>query len=60
LTLVNLSYKFNKSYIIFFFSTKQKVQQRKSEAEKALDQKLADETQQATKNDEMERRQRKV
>jgi hypothetical protein len=43
-----------------FFSTKQKVQQRKTEAEKALDEKLADESQQATKNDEMERRQRKV
>jgi hypothetical protein len=48
--------------ICFFFvsSTKQKVQQRRLEAEQALDQKLFDETQQATKNDEMERRQRKV
>lgn len=40
--------------------TKQKVQQRRMEEEKALDQKLFDETQQATINDEQERRQRKV
>jgi hypothetical protein len=48
------------SYQILFFSTKQIVQQRKTEEEKALEQKLADETQQASTNDEMERRQRKV
>ncbi len=44
----------------FFCSTKQKVQYRKAEEEKALEQKLAEETQQATKNDELERGQRKV
>lgn len=46
--------------VFFSFSTKQRVQQRKADAENALDQKLADETNQATKNDELERRQRKV
>lgn len=45
-------------YILF--STKQKVQQRRAEAENALDQKLFDETQTATMNDELERRQRKL
>jgi hypothetical protein len=44
----------------FFSSTKQKVQQRRTEAEQALEQKLFDETQQATKSDDIERRQRKV
>jgi len=58
--LVNLSLKFHLKILPFVFSTKQKVQQRKAEAEQALDQKLADETQQATKNDELERGQRKV
>jgi hypothetical protein len=44
----------------FFSSTKQKVQQRRTEAEQALEQKLFDETQQAAKSDDIERRQRKV
>lgn len=42
------------------FRTKQRVQQRRMEEEKALDQKLLDETQQATISDDLERRQRKV
>lgn len=45
---------------MFSYSTKQKIQQRKAEQEKALDDKLAEETQHATLSDEMERRQRKV
>lgn len=45
---------------ILLFSTKHKVQQRRAEAENALDQKLFEETQQATINDDLERRQRKV
>ncbi|CAF3873138.1 unnamed protein product, partial [Rotaria magnacalcarata] len=40
-------------------TTKQKIQLRKVEQEKALDDKLAEETQHATLNDEVERRQRK-
>ena len=51
----------NFSYSEFvLFSTKQKVQQRRAEAEQALDQKLFDETHQATMSDELERRQRKL
>jgi hypothetical protein len=42
------------------FRTKIKVQQRKTEEETALEQKLAEETQQATQSDEIEKRRRKV
>lgn len=45
---------------LLLFSTKHKLQQRRAEAESALDQKLFEETHQATMSDELERRQRKV
>ncbi|CAF2438660.1 unnamed protein product [Rotaria sp. Silwood2] len=41
-------------------TTKQKIQQRKTEQEKALEQKLAEETQHATISDDMDKRQRKL
>lgn len=47
-------------FVKISFSTKQKVQQRKAEEEQALEDKITDETRQATKNDENDRFQRKV
>ena len=41
-------------------STKQRIQHRKTEEEAALEQKLFDETRQATNDDEVGKRQRKV
>lgn len=45
---------------LFSYRTKVKIQQRKADEERALDEKLAEETQGATVSDELEREKRKV
>lgn len=51
---------FKSTFVFLTFRTKQKIHQRKADEERALEEKLAEETQHATTSDELERRQRKV